>query len=167
MICLTREISVQLKYIRECFFSNTNRTNLTNLVGCDMVYIRGIREICGQLNIIHTLICFSNTNRTNLTNLVGCDPVCIRGIREICGQLNIIHTRMFFFEHESHESDESCKCVALALLRTIYICKITIYHRTITTTAAASGHACKSVRIPLHQKEDVKKNPWSKTPLHQ
>ena len=26
-------------------FLNTNRTNLTNLVGCDMVYIRGIREI--------------------------------------------------------------------------------------------------------------------------
>ena len=52
-------------------FLNTNRTNLTNLVGCDMVYIRGIREICGQLNIIHTLICFSNTNRTNLTNLAS------------------------------------------------------------------------------------------------
>ena len=51
------------------FFSNTNQTNLTNLVGCDMVCIRGIREIRGQLNIIHTLICFSNTNRTNLTNL--------------------------------------------------------------------------------------------------
>ena len=30
------------------FFSNTNRTNLTNLVGRDMVYIRGIREIRGQ-----------------------------------------------------------------------------------------------------------------------
>ena len=29
-------------------FSNTNRTNLTNLLGCDMVYIRGIREIRGQ-----------------------------------------------------------------------------------------------------------------------
>ena len=68
------------------FFSNTNRTNLTNLVGCDPVYIRGIREIRGQLNIIHTRICFSNTNRTNLTNLVGCDMVCIRGIREIRGQ---------------------------------------------------------------------------------
>ena len=52
-------------------FLNTNRTNLTNLVGCDMVYIRGIREICGQLNIIHTLICFSNTNRTNNTNLAS------------------------------------------------------------------------------------------------
>ena len=40
------------------FFSNTNRTNLTNLVGCDMVYIRGIREICGQLNtpvILHSI----------------------------------------------------------------------------------------------------------------
>ena len=68
------------------FFSNTNRTNLTNCLGCDMVYIRGIREIRGQLNIIHTLICFSNTNRTNLTNCLGYDPVCIRGIREIRGQ---------------------------------------------------------------------------------
>ena len=40
------------------FFSNTNRTNLTNLVGCDMVYIRGIREICGHLNtpvILHSI----------------------------------------------------------------------------------------------------------------
>ena len=40
------------------FFSNTNRTNLTNLVGCDMVCIRGIREICGQLNtpvILHSI----------------------------------------------------------------------------------------------------------------
>ena len=77
------------------FFSNTNRTNLTNLVGCDPVYIREIREICGQLNIIQTLICFSNTNRTNLTNLVGCDMVYIREIREICGQLNtpvILHS---------------------------------------------------------------------------
>ena len=39
------------------FFSNTNRTNLTNLVGCDMVCIRG-REICGQLNtlvILHSI----------------------------------------------------------------------------------------------------------------
>ena len=26
-----------------------------------------------------------------------------------------------FFEHESHESDESCKWAALALLRTIYM----------------------------------------------
>ena len=64
------------------------------------VYIRGIREIRGQLNIIHTRICFSNTNRTNLTNLVGCDMVCIRGIREIRGQTNKIHTRIYiFFEH--------------------------------------------------------------------
>ena len=40
------------------FFSNTNRTNLTNLVGCDMVCIRGIREICGHLNtpvILHSI----------------------------------------------------------------------------------------------------------------
>ena len=38
------------------FFSNTNRTNLTNCLGCDMVC--GIREIRGQLNIIHTRILF-------------------------------------------------------------------------------------------------------------
>ena len=57
MIRLIREICGQLN-IRECFFSNTNRTNLTNLVGCDMVYIRGIREICGHLNtpvILHSI----------------------------------------------------------------------------------------------------------------
>ena len=36
------------------------------------IYIRGIREIRGQLNIIHTRICFfSNTNRTNNTNLAS------------------------------------------------------------------------------------------------
>ena len=57
------------------FFSNTNRTNLTNCSGYDPVCIRGIREIRGQLNIIHTLIFFSNTNRTNLTNCLGYDPV--------------------------------------------------------------------------------------------
>ena len=52
-----------------------------------MVYIRLIREISGQHNIIHTRIYFfSNTNRTNLTNLVGRDMVYIRGIREIRGQ---------------------------------------------------------------------------------
>ena len=70
--------STEFNSYANMFFSNTNRTNLTNLVGCDMVYIRGIREICGHLNIIQTRICFfSNTNRTNLTNLVGCDMVCI------------------------------------------------------------------------------------------
>ena len=47
-------------------FLNTNRTNLTKLVGCDPVYIRGIREIRGQLNIRECF--FSNTNRTNNTN---------------------------------------------------------------------------------------------------
>ena len=26
-----------------------------------------------------------------------------------------------FFEHESNESNESCKCVALAFLRTVYM----------------------------------------------
>ena len=70
-------------YANICFF----RTRIARIwrifLGCDMIYIRGIREICGQLNIIHTRICFSNTNCTNLTNLLGCDPVYIRGIREI------------------------------------------------------------------------------------
>ena len=80
------EISVQLN-IRECFFSNTNRTNLTNLLGCDPVCIRGIREISVQLNIREYY--FSNTNRTNLTNLLGCDMVYIR-LREICGHLNTL-----------------------------------------------------------------------------
>ena len=37
-------------------------------------------------------------------------------LREISVQLNI---RECFFEHESHESDESCKCAALAFLGTI------------------------------------------------
>ena len=62
---------------------------------------------------------FSNTNRTNLTNLVGCDMEYIRGIRwrllpfgqwvfdKSRGQLNI--RECFFFEHESHESNESCR----------------------------------------------------------
>ena len=65
-----REISGQYNSYANIFFSNTNRTNLTNLVGRDMVYIRLIREISGQYNIIQTRIYFfSNTNRTNLTNL--------------------------------------------------------------------------------------------------
>ena len=59
-IRLIREISGQYNIIqtRIYFFSNTNRTNLTNLVGCNMVYIRRIREIRGQLNIIHTRMFF-------------------------------------------------------------------------------------------------------------
>ena len=50
MIRLIRGISGQVNIIhtRIYFFSNTNRTNRTNLVGRDMVYIRGIREIRGQ-----------------------------------------------------------------------------------------------------------------------
>ena len=44
-----REISGQHNIIHtRMFFLNTNRTNRTNLVGRDMVYIRGIREIRGQ-----------------------------------------------------------------------------------------------------------------------
>ena len=55
------------------FILNTNRTNRTNLFIYDSkMNIRDIREIRGQLNIIHTRICFfSNTNRTNNTNLAS------------------------------------------------------------------------------------------------
>ena len=55
-------------------------------------------------------------------------------IRAIRVQLNI---RKCFFEHESNESNESCKCAALALSRVRYW--------IISITAAASGNACKSV----------------------
>ena len=50
---------VNLSYAN-MFLSNTNLTNLTNLLGCDPVYIRGIREISGQLNtpvILHSICC--------------------------------------------------------------------------------------------------------------
>ena len=62
-IRLIRDISVQLN-IRECiFFSNTNRTNLTNLLGCDMVYIRGIREITSLWSVGLRQISWSRTSR--------------------------------------------------------------------------------------------------------
>ena len=49
---------------------------------------------------------------------------------------------------------------ALAFLRAIYVCKIIAYHTTIWITAAASGHACKSVYNPFASKKTkVKKNP--------
>ena len=57
------------------FFSNTNRTNLTNLVGCDMVYIRGIREIRGQLNtpvILHSICSMAFDSDCTLTGQMGC-----------------------------------------------------------------------------------------------
>ena len=58
-----REIRVQLN-IRECiFFSNTNRTNNTNLLGCDMVYIRGIREITSLWSVGLRQISWSRTSR--------------------------------------------------------------------------------------------------------
>ena len=91
------------------FFSNTNRTNRTNLLGCDIVYIREIRGICGQLkcNNIYANIFFSNTNRTNRTNLFIYDSkMNIRDIREITSLWSVgfdksrvllkIFTRMFF-----------------------------------------------------------------------
>ena len=62
-IRLIRDISVQLN-IRECiFFSNTNRTNLTNLLGCDMVYIRLIREITSLWSVGLRQISWSRTSR--------------------------------------------------------------------------------------------------------
>ncbi len=42
-----------------------------------------------------------------------------------------------FFSNTNRESNESCKCVALALSRVIYW--------IISISAAASGNACKSV----------------------
>ena len=46
--------------------------------------IREIREISGQVNIIHTRMFFLNTNRTNRTNLFIYDSkMNIRDIREI------------------------------------------------------------------------------------
>ena len=62
-----------------------------------MVYIRGIRGISGQHNIIHTRIYFFRTRIARIGRIfLGCDMVYIRGIRGISGQVNIIYTRMFF-----------------------------------------------------------------------
>ena len=76
-----REISVQLN-IRECFFSNTNRTNRTNLLGCDPVYIRGIREIRGQEPAASGNACKSVLNpyalkKTKVKKIRVKDSVCI------------------------------------------------------------------------------------------
>ena len=71
------------------------------------------------------------------------------------GQLNIYAN--VFFEHESNESNESCKCAALAISK--------IRYWMVSFSAAASGNACKSVWNPyINQKTKVKKDPWSKTP---
>ena len=72
-----------------------------------MVYIRGIRGISGQHNIIHTRMFFRTRIGLIGRIFLGCDIVYIRLIRGISGQVNIIHTRIYFFEHESDESDES------------------------------------------------------------
>ena len=53
--------------------------------------------------------------------------------------------------------DGFCKCAALAFLRTRYVCKIIAYHTTIWITAAASGHACKSVYNPFASKNKGQK----------
>ena len=56
---------------------------------------------------------------------------------------------------------------ALAFLRAIYVCKIIAYHTTIWITAAASGHACKSVLNPyVNQRTKVKKNPCQSLRVH-
>ena len=73
------------------FFSNTNRTNLTNLVGCDMVYIRGIREICGQLNtpvILHSIcsmaLCEPAATELESKNTHGASRICFGVFSRIC-----------------------------------------------------------------------------------
>ena len=84
------------------------------------------REISGQLNIIHTLICFSNTNRTNLTNLVGRDMVYIRGIREIRGQEPAASGNACKSVYNPYESKEKVKksvkdSVASVIIREFFL----------------------------------------------
>ena len=88
--------------------------------------IRLIREIRGQLNIIHTRICFSNTNRTNLTNLLGCDMVYIRGIREIRGQEPAASGNACKSVYNPYESKEKVKksvkdSVASVIIREFFL----------------------------------------------
>ena len=89
MIRLIRGISGQVNIIhtRIYFFSNTNRTNRTNLVGREMVYIRGIREIRGQEPAASGNACKSVYNpfaskKTRSKKIRVKDSVCIGDIRE-------------------------------------------------------------------------------------
>ena len=69
------------------FFSNTNRTNLTNCLGYDPVCIRGIREIRGQEPAASGNACKSVYNpyaskKERSKKSVVKDSVCIGDIRE-------------------------------------------------------------------------------------
>ena len=77
MIRLIRKISAQL-IIRECFFSNTNRTNLTNLLGRDMVCIRGIREITSLWSVGLRQISWSRTSRKRSRLQIRLESLCIK-----------------------------------------------------------------------------------------
>ena len=73
----------------------------------------------------------------------------IRLIREISGQLNIIHTRIYFF-----------RTLIERIKRILQVCDTCFIKEycLISTTAAASGHACKSVLNPyINQRTKVKK----------
>ena len=59
------------------FFSNTNRTNLTNLVGCDMVYFRGIREITSLWSVGLRQISWSRTSRKRSHLQIRLESLCI------------------------------------------------------------------------------------------
>ena len=69
------------------FFSNTNRTNLTNCLGYDPVCIRGIREIRGQEPAASGHACKSVYNpyasKEKVKKSVVKDSVCIGAIREL------------------------------------------------------------------------------------
>ena len=69
------------------FFLNTNHTNLTNLLGCDPVCIRGIRDIRGQEPAASVHACKSVYNpfaskKTKVKKIRVKDSVCIGAIRE-------------------------------------------------------------------------------------
>ena len=75
--------------------------------------------------------------------------VYIRGIREISGQLNIIHTRIYFF-----------RTLIERIKRILQVCDTCFIKEycLISTTAAASGHARKSVLNPyIYQRKKKKK----------
>ena len=59
-------------------FLNTNRTNLTNLVGCDMVYIRGIREITSLWSVGLRQISWSRTSRKRSRLQICLESLCIK-----------------------------------------------------------------------------------------
>ena len=72
MIRLIWEIRGQLN-IRECFFSNTNRTNLTNCLGCDPVCIRGRGRLV--FNLIYANV-FFRTRIARITRILQVRGTC-------------------------------------------------------------------------------------------